>query len=123
MSTTSDRFRTVYFDAFQDWAVSKSSEKDIKDPLHRMTHGATGLAGEAGEALEIVKKINYGKQPLNDERKEHFKKELGDALWYIAEAAKGAGFLLSEVAEANIEKLEARYPDGFDTARMTENKD
>ena len=78
MSTTSDRFRTVYFDAFQDWAVSKSSEKDIKDPLHRMTHGATGLAGEAGEALEIVKKINYGKQPLDDERKEHFKKELGE---------------------------------------------
>lgn len=86
-------------------------------------HGAVGLAGEAGEALEVVKKIKYGKQELNDERREHFRKELGDALWYIAEAAKGAGFLLSEIAETNITKLETRYPEGFETNRMSENKD
>ena len=123
MSNTRDRFRSLYFDAYQDWAVSLSSEKDDPEALHRMMHGAVGLAGEAGEALEIVKKIKYGKKPLNDESREHFKKELGDALWYIAEAAKGAGLLLSEVVEANIKKLETRYPNGFETARMTENQD
>lgn len=123
MSTTRDRFRTLYFDAYQEWAISKSSEKENPDPLHRMMHGAVGLAGEAGEALEVVKKIKYGKRPLNDEERAHFMKELGDAMWYIAEAAHGAGFLLSDIVEGNIQKLETRYPSGFDTDRMMENQD
>ena len=44
-------------------------------------------------------------------------KELGDVLWYVAVTADAYGLDLDDIAEANIAKLKARYPEGFDTAR------
>lgn len=48
---------------------------------------------------------------------EHFKKELGDCLWMIAEACDVLGTDLDEIMEMNIEKLKKRYPDGFSAER------
>ena len=73
---------------------------------------ALGLTGEAGEAADILKKhFGHG----HDLDKQKVAKELGDVLWYVARMADELGFKLSEVAEMNVEKLRARYPQGFST--------
>ena len=69
-----------------------------------------GLAGEAGEVADIIKKHFAGAKELD---LTHLKEELGDVLWYIAEACDCFGFTLEDVAKFNIEKLKKRHPNGF----------
>ena len=73
-----------------------------------------GLCGESGEAIDLLKKHRFQGHPLDREK---MVKELGDIAWYLAEAATGLGINLSEVLQGNLDKLHARYPQGFDTAR------
>ncbi len=83
------------------------------DPIRLATAGL-GVAGEAGELAGAIKKhLSHG----HDLDKEHIREELGDVLWYLAEIAAALDMTLEEVAEANIAKLKARYPDGFDPER------
>lgn len=84
-----------------------------------LLNGAMGLNGEAGEVIDILKKHLFQGHELD---KKHIAMELGDCLWYIAIAAKGAGFTLDEIAEMNKAKLRSRYPDGFETAKSTHRK-
>jgi NTP pyrophosphatase (non-canonical NTP hydrolase) len=79
-----------------------------------LINGVMGLCGEAGEAIDIVKKWRFHGHELD---REHLRKELGDIAWYLAEAADALGLTLEEVLRANIEKLAARYPEGFDAER------
>jgi NTP pyrophosphatase (non-canonical NTP hydrolase) len=76
----------------------------------RLLDAAAGLAEEAGEVLSHVRKHVMQGRDLD---REAVAKELGDALWCIAIVARTLGVPLSEVAARNLEKLEARYPDGF----------
>ena len=69
---------------------------------------------ESGEAIDIVKKWLAQGHELD---KEHLIKELGDIAWYLAETAYILGVDLETVLEKNIDKLRARYPEGFDTSR------
>tara|TARA_Y100001970_G_scaffold24556_3_gene29286 strand:+ start:7267 stop:7656 length:390 start_codon:yes stop_codon:yes gene_type:complete len=89
-------------------------------PQRTMT-AAIGLASEAGEFSEIVKKIIFQGKPFTDETKDHMKKELGDCLWYIAQACMALGLSFDDLFNSNIEKLSSRYPGGFD-AFISENK-
>lgn len=73
-------------------------------------NGALGLAGESGEAVDHIKKFLHHDIPIDQEK---LVKELGDVLWYLAEICTAIGVTLSEVANANIEKLLARYPEKF----------
>lgn len=73
-----------------------------------------GIAGEAGEVADIIKK-ELGHGHAADPVK--MAKEIGDVLWYIAVLSDAYGYSLSEVATMNIEKLKARYPEGFDSER------
>lgn len=69
-----------------------------------------GLAGEAGETADKIKKILRDKDgTVSDEDRESVTKELGDVLWYVAAIARYLGVDLYEVAEGNINKLESRY--------------
>lgn len=86
----------------------------------RLATAGLGLSGEAGEVTELIKKhVGHG----HDLNREHMKKELGDVLWYVAECAALAGFTLEEVAQANIDKLSARYPEGFSEWRSVNRTD
>lgn len=78
----------------------------------RLANFALGLCGEAGEAGEAVKKHLFHGHDLDVPK---LRKELGDVLWYVATLATTAGLSLEDVADANIAKLSARYPDGFST--------
>lgn len=71
---------------------------------------ALGLAGEAGEVVELVKKsLGHGKPYGLDT----IGAELGDVLWYLAAIATQHGLTLDGIAAQNIAKLRARHPDGF----------
>ena len=80
---------------------------DKKDIL---INSVMGLCGESGEAIDLVKKHLYQGHELDKER---FAKELGDIAWYLAEAAHAINMDLDDIFKMNIEKLEKRYPNGF----------
>ena len=79
-----------------------------------LINSVMGLCGEAGEAIDIVKKWLAQGHALD---KEHLAKELGDIAWYLAEAATALNIDLDDIFAANIEKLRKRYPEGFDASR------
>ena len=84
------------------------SEKDV------LINGVMGLCGESGEAIDIVKKHLAQGHPLDREK---LAKELGDIAWYLAETAHSIGYSLEDILQMNIDKLKARYPEGFDSKR------
>ncbi len=92
-------------------AVTMNKELSKRDMLQ---NGVMGLCGEAGEAIDIVKKHIFHSHELN---KEALIKELGDVAWYLAECATALDIPLEEVLERNIEKLKKRYPEGFSAER------
>lgn len=77
-----------------------------------LINGVMGLCGESGEAIDIVKKHLAQGHALD---KEKLAKELGDIAWYLAETAYAIGYDLEEIFQMNINKLEKRYPEGFDS--------
>ena len=79
-----------------------------------LLNSVMGLCGEAGEAIDVVKKWMAQGHELD---KEHLAKELGDIAWYLAEAATALDLPLESVFQANLDKLKKRYPDGFDTKK------
>lgn len=100
---------------YQELAMrTVNPDLDKKDML---INSVMGLCGESGEAIDIVKKWFAHGHELDTE---HFKKELGDIAWYLAEAATAVGVKLEDILEANIEKLNKRYPEGFETKRSIE---
>ena len=73
-----------------------------------------GLAGEAGEVADKVKKILRDKEGVFDQAsKESIKLELGDVLWYVAQLSSELGFELESVAQANLDKLANRASRGL----------
>ncbi len=79
----------------------------------KIIYPALGLAGEAGEVANQVKKIlrdNAGE--LTAERRAKIIDELGDVLWYAAALASDIGISLEEVAEINLAKLAKRFDTG-----------
>lgn len=76
--------------------------------------GCLGLAGESGELLDLIKKVVFHGKAFDEE---HAKKELGDVLWYVAEIANSFGWSLDEIMQMNVDKLKARYPEGFSEER------
>ena len=90
---------------------------DKKDVL---INGVMGLCGEAGEAIDIVKKHLAQGHELDREK---LIGELGDIAWYLAETATVLDVDLEEVLTRNIEKLKRRYPEGFDSARSLNRKE
>ena len=77
----------------------------------RILNGLMGLNGEAGECIDILKKHLYQGHAFDSE---HMAKELGDVAWYLAISAEAIGYDLETIFQMNIDKLRARYPDGFD---------
>lgn len=80
------------------------------DPAMKLATMAMGLAGEAGEVVDLLKKhLGHG-HPLELDKLE---RELGDVLWYVSAIATLTGTRMDTAAASNLEKLRKRYPDGF----------
>lgn len=86
------------------------TESGMSKEYPRILNGLMGLNGEAGEAIDILKKHLFQGHPLDTE---HIAKELGDCAWYIAVAADAIGYDLETIFQMNVDKLRARYPEGF----------
>lgn len=68
-----------------------------------------GITGEAGEVAEKLKKVfRDAAGVVTDEKRDEFKKELGDVLWYVARLSYHLGLDLDDVATTNIAKLASR---------------
>ena len=97
---------------YQDLAMTTlNPELSKRDAL---INSVMGLCGEAGEAIDVVKKWVAQGHELD---RAHLAKELGDIAWYLAEAATALDLSLEDILRANIEKLKQRYPKGFDAER------
>ena len=79
-----------------------------------LINGCLGLAGEAGEVCDIVKKYMFQGHNLETQK---IVVELSDVLWYVALTAQGIGCDLDSIMEHNINKLKKRYPNGFEAER------
>lgn len=91
----------------------RTLNKDL-DKKDILINSVMGLCGESGEAIDLVKKHLYQGHELDKER---FAKELGDIAWYLAEAAHAIDMNLDDVFKMNIDKLEKRYPNGFNQSK------
>jgi NTP pyrophosphatase (non-canonical NTP hydrolase) len=94
--------------------LARVTAKDGQSDRDRKANMAMGLAGEAGETADLIKKNLYHEHPIDLDK---LKKELGDTLWYVAMVADSYGICLDDVAESNIAKLKARYGDKFTVAK------
>ena len=88
----------------------------------RLLTASVGMCAEAGEFTEIVKKIIFQGKPVNEENMFHLKRELGDIMWYVAQACMGLDISLDEIMEMNVDKLKARYPGGEFDVHYSENR-
>jgi NTP pyrophosphatase (non-canonical NTP hydrolase) len=107
------------FTDYQTAALRTASSEGLASPGASLSMAALGLSGESGEFAELVKKHLFHGHPLD---KEKAMKEIGDVLWYVAFACEALGVQLDDIAERNIAKLKARYPEKFE-ARLSLVKD
>ena len=91
-------------------------------PINRLITAALGMSAESGEFTEVVKKIVFQGKPYTEENRFHMKRELGDVMWYVAQACMSLDTTIDEIIEMNVEKLKARYPGGEFDVHYSENR-
>ena len=107
------------FDAF----IYRLQELNGKSAnIERLLTAAVGLSAESGEFTEVVKKIIFQGKPYSEENVFHMKRELGDIMWYLAQACMALNTNFNEILEMNIDKLKSRYPGGEFDVHKSENR-
>lgn len=97
-----------------DMTISDTKQNRINEDTGTILNACLGLSGEIGEFNDMIKKWIFHEKELDIE---HLKKECGDILWYIAMMCHAFNWNLDEIMKMNIDKLKARYPEGFDIFR------
>ena len=122
------------YESFVD-AVTSDASKDFVNLADRMVEldgqganierlltSAVGISAEGGEFTEIVKKMVFQGKPWNDGNKHHLVTELGDIMWYVANACMALEISFDDVIATNVKKLEKRYPGGSFDVHYSENR-
>jgi NTP pyrophosphatase (non-canonical NTP hydrolase) len=127
----------VNFEAYQKFvdAVTSDASKDFVALADRMVEldekganierlltAAVGINAEGGEFMEIVKKMIFQGKPFNQDNKEHMIIELGDIMWYVAQACMALEVSFDDVIARNVQKLAKRYPEGTFDIYFSENR-
>ena len=89
----------------------------------RLLTAGIGMSGEIGEFNEIIKKCVFQGKEMDEDRIIHLRKELGDIMWYVAQACLALNTNIEEIIDINTAKLSDRYPGGFDTFRSENRKE
>ena len=89
--------------------IDKPTEP-LTDKEHMIIWNAIGIAGEAGEINDLVKKGIFHQHGLDVAE---VAEEIGDLMWYVAALCTKLELNLSNILKYNVAKLEKRYPDGF----------
>ena len=118
---------TVNFNRYEEFVAAVTSEcstnfVDFADRIgdldrqganiERLLTAGVGINAEGGEFLEIIKKMVFQGKPWNEDNREHLIIELGDVMWYVAQATMALDISFDEVIETNVKKLKKRYPGG-----------
>ncbi len=90
--------------------------------IERLLTAGVGINAEGGEFLEIIKKMIFQGKPWNQDNREHLIIELGDIMWYVAQACMALEVTIDEVVARNVTKLEKRYPGGSFDVYYSENR-
>tara|TARA_B100000686_G_scaffold8805_1_gene8877 strand:+ start:237 stop:671 length:435 start_codon:yes stop_codon:yes gene_type:complete len=90
--------------------------------IERLLTAAVGISAEGGEFTEIVKKMIFQGKPFDKDNKDHLIIELGDVMWYVAQACMALEVSMDEVIETNVKKLAKRYPEGAFDEFFSENR-
>ena len=129
---------TINFNRYEEFVSAVTSEAstnfvDFADRIgeldreganiERLLTSGVGINAEGGEFLEIIKKIIFQGKPWDEANKEHLFIELGDLMWYVAQACMALGYSLDEVVARNVKKLEKRYPGGQFDVYYSENRE
>jgi len=107
------------FDSFSERLNELNSEGSN---IQRLLTAGVGINAESGEFLEIVKKMIFQGKPWNEDNREHLIIELGDVMWYIAQACIALNISMDEVIHQNVTKLLKRYPEGVFDVYKSENR-
>lgn len=107
------------FNEFQTGVMRTASDITKANSENMLLNGVLGASGESGEMVDLMKKELFQGHPFD---REHYIKECGDVLYYLALIAEALGTTLEEIAITNNKKLWARYPDGFDTEKSQHRK-
>ena len=102
--------------------INRIRDLEETSEMHRLLTAAVGMSAEGGEFLEIVKKMIFQGKPYNEENVRHLKIELGDILWYVAQACIALDISLDDITDMNIDKLSKRFPDGHFSEYYSENR-
>ena len=90
--------------------------------IERLLTAGVGINAEGGEFLEIIKKMVFQGKPWDDHNREHLIIELGDIMWYVAQACMALEVSFDDVVARNVTKLEKRYPGGAFDVYYSENR-
>ena len=115
----------VTSDASKDFVslADRMVELDEKGAdIERLLTAAVGINAEGGEFMEIVKKMVFQGKPWNEDNREHLIIELGDVMWYVAQACMALDVSFDDVIAGNVKKLGKRYPEGTFDIYFSENR-
>jgi NTP pyrophosphatase (non-canonical NTP hydrolase) len=127
----------VNFERYQEFVSAVTSEAstnfvDFADRIgdldrqganiERLLTAGVGINAEGGEFLEIIKKMVFQGKPWNEDNREHLIIELGDIMWYVAQACMALEVSFDDVVETNVNKLKKRYPGGEFDVFKSENR-
>ena len=115
VNTTTSNESKFTGDFIQRLMVLQQNHKDVQ--WSRLMTSAIGMLAESGEFTEIMKKIFFQGKEMTEDNRFHMKRELGDVLWYWIQGCIALGYNPEEVMQENINKLEKRYPNGFEAIR------
>jgi NTP pyrophosphatase (non-canonical NTP hydrolase) len=133
MTTT----RKIDFSRYEEFVAAVTSEAstnfvDFADRIgdldrqganiERLLTAGVGINAEGGEFLEIIKKMVFQGKPWNEDNREHLIIELGDVMWYVAQACMALEITFDDVIAGNVKKLEKRYPEGTFDPYFSENR-
>jgi len=115
----------VTSDASKDFVAlaDRMVELDEKGAnIERLLTAAVGINAEGGEFMEIVKKMIFQGKPWSEDNREHLIIELGDVMWYVAQACMALEVSFDDVIAGNVKKLGKRYPEGTFDIYFSENR-
>lgn len=95
------------FDEYQQKAMTTAV--NATQDFEALTYRTLGLASEAGEVADKIKKIIRDKAgKIGEVEKAEIAKELGDVLWYLQALSHWLDIPFSHIAHGNLEKLSSR---------------
>lgn len=116
MRTNDGKASDRLIEKIQEYDMKFSSEQSNKESVDigGIFNACLGMSGEVGEFNDMIKKWVFHEKELD---MEHAKKEAGDILWYVVMLCESFGWNMEEIMQMNVDKLKARYPEGFDVER------